>query len=635
MALRATIYARSKSKPFVSTWKTDNLSTGSSTTTQVKLPLVSSGTYNMRVDWGDGTTSNITTWNVGNTHTYTVAGTYQIIIKGKCIGWQFNNGGDRLKILSVQKWGGLRLGNISSVFNGCANLNLTAVEDVLNLTGTSTLERLFQACTSLTVVNRINEWDTSGINSMLGTFYGCSSFNQSLSNWNVSNVTTFGNSTSNNVGMFENCTLFNQNLNSWNVSKGTNFITMFSGCTNFNNGLTSGVSGVMSWTLNTTNNIGAYGMFRSSWDVSSVVDFTGMFQGATIFNNGLASGVSGILPWTINTTSNVSMQSMFQSATSFNCALPWNMSKVTTIASMFQSATKFNQNLNSWTLSICNSFASTFNGATNFNNGLASGVAGNMFWNFSGITTTNSMFRLATAFNQNLGILNLPVCSDFISMFNGANKFNNGGSTDINSWVLKTTGTIDFGSIFNGASLFNQPLNLWNTIAVTNMFQMFSSASIFNQPIGSWDTSNVINISQMFANALLFNQPLNGWVTSLVNNMSNTFSNAQSFNQPLNSWVTNSVTNMLNMFANCPFNQDIGMWNVSNVTNFTTFMSGKTPATFSAANLDAIYNGWSSRPVQPNLTITFGTAKYTLAGQAGRDILDFAPNNWTITDGGI
>ena len=64
-------------------------------------------------------------------------------------------------------------------------------------------------------------------------------------------------------------------------------------------------------------------------------------------------------------------------------------------------------------------------------------------------------------------------------------------------------------------------------------------------------------------------------------------------------------------------------------------MLGKTPATFSSTNLDAIYNGWSSRPVKPNLSITFGTAKYTAAGQAGKNILTGAPNNWSITDGGI
>jgi hypothetical protein len=64
-------------------------------------------------------------------------------------------------------------------------------------------------------------------------------------------------------------------------------------------------------------------------------------------------------------------------------------------------------------------------------------------------------------------------------------------------------------------------------------------------------------------------------------------------------------------------------------------MAGKNTTTFSTANLDAIYNGWSQLTLQPNLTANFGSIKYTAASQAGRNILTGAPNNWEITDGGI
>jgi hypothetical protein len=66
-------------------------------------------------------------------------------------------------------------------------------------------------------------------------------------------------------------------------------------------------------------------------------------------------------------------------------------------------------------------------------------------------------------------------------------------------------------------------------------------------------------------------------------------------------------------------------------------MQGKTNLNYSSANLDAIYNGWSllSPFLTPNLTVNFGTIKYTLAGQAGKNILTGAPNNWVIVDGGI
>jgi surface protein len=108
-----------------------------------------------------------------------------------------------------------------------------------------------------------------------------------------------------------------------------------------------------------------------------------------------------------------------------------------------------------------------------------------------------------------------------------------------------------------------------------------------------------------------------------------------SFNQNIGSWNVSSVTDMSYMFYNnSVFNQDIGSWNVSNVSSFGSFMSGKSSANYSAANLDSIYNGWSSRSVKPNLTITFGSIKYNSTAQSGKNVLTSSPNNWTITDGG-
>jgi surface protein len=115
------------------------------------------------------------------------------------------------------------------------------------------------------------------------------------------------------------------------------------------------------------------------------------------------------------------------------------------------------------------------------------------------------------------------------------------------------------------------------------------------------------------------------------------FGNAVAFNQPISNWNVSNVTNMGSMFLNATaFNQDIGAWNIGNVTNFTGFMAGKTAANFSPSNLNSIYNGWSALPsVQPNVSINFGNILYTSASQAGKDILDNAPNNWAIVDGGL
>jgi hypothetical protein len=72
---------------------------------------------------------------------------------------------------------------------------------------------------------------------------------------------------------------------------------------------------------------------------------------------------------------------------------------------------------------------------------------------------------------------------------------------------------------------------------------------------------------------------------------------------------------------NSSFNQPIGSWNVSSVVTYTLFMDGKSPANYSTANLDAIYNGWIANELSPAETISFGTIKYTAAGAEGKALL--------------
>jgi surface protein len=250
-----------------------------------------------------------------------------------------------------------------------------------------------------------------------------------------------------------------------------------------------------------------------------------------------------------------------------------------------------------------NNLASYFQLCTNFN-----GAIGN--WNVSNVTNMAAMFQSASSFNQNIGAWDVSKVTSFDDMFNLATVFNNGGFSNIDNWRFSTTNNITMFQVFRDAIAFNQPIGSWNTTRVINMQNMFLRA-IFNQNIASWDVSNVTNMAGMFFSASAFNQPIGSWNTSAVTNMANMFQSASSFNQ------------------------NIGAWNVSNVTNITNFMFGKTAANYSAANLDSIYNGWSSRAVKPNISITFGTIKYTALGVAGKLILTSAPNNWTITDGGI
>ena len=91
---------------FVSTWDTSKISSGSSNTKQIRLPLESDGDYDFTVYWDDGTSDHITTSNYTSAvHTYSKPGIYELAIVGKIEGFRFNLGGDRNTLINITRWG--------------------------------------------------------------------------------------------------------------------------------------------------------------------------------------------------------------------------------------------------------------------------------------------------------------------------------------------------------------------------------------------------------------------------------------------------------------------------------------------------------------------------------------------------
>jgi len=511
---------------FISQWNTNNTSTGSSSSTQVALPLTSTGSYNFTVNWGDGTSNTITTWNDSNkTHTYAAAGTYTLNITGTITGFYFNNSGDRLKLTQISQWGSLKLGTTEgSYFYGAANLTVTAT-DLLDLTGTTSLLRAFSSCTSLTTVPSMNSWNTSSVTHMGSLFQSASVFNQDIGSWNTSNVTTLG-------AMFNSAAAFNQNIGSWNTSKVNSLFTTFQGATVFNNGGSS-----------TINN----------WDTSAVTDMSYLFTQALAFNQNIGS-------W--NTAKVTSMGNMFWSATAFNQNIgSWNTVNVTSMGNMFNGATAFNQNIGSWNTAKVTNMGNMFSSATAFNQNIGS-------WNTSNVTDMSTMFYNDTVFDQDLGSWNVSKVTSMFRMFWNASKFNNGGTSNINNW--NTSAVTNMGWMFNGATLFNQNIGSWDTSRVTAMSVMFLSAKAFNQNIGSWNTILVNDMTGMFNGASAFNQNIGSWNTAAVTNMYQMFTGASVFNQNIGNWNTAKVTNMASMFQSATaFNQNISIWSSGNTSSST------------------------------------------------------------------
>lgn len=285
---------------------------------------------------------------------------------------------------------------------------------------------------------------------------------------------------------------------------------------------------------------------------------------------------------------------------------------------------------------------------------------------FSLTTNFSSMFQNCTSLTGNAGFTNWILNTDpsasvsFVRMFHSTTNFNG----DLSNWNVSRVTAMQ--EVFRDAIIFNQNIDNWNVGNVTNMSNMFNNAKAFNQNISNWDVSKVTQMIGMFQSAVAFNSPLNwGNNTANVTNMSNMFFGASVFNQALNSWDVSNVTTMASMFYNAiafnspldwgnktakitfinhmfygaiAFDQDLGSWDISNVTNMFYFLfNGK----LSRKNYDNTLRGWSTldpgeTKIPTNLNVHFGTSNYSNNNSVVDARTDLTGSrSWVITDGGM
>ena len=220
----ANTSATAENSAFRSTWRV------SPEDNSITLPLVKGYKYDFTVDWGDGQSTHVDSYDdLDATHFYAAGGEYNLVIEGILEAWSF--GGDHTfgddhafphhghkdknKILSVENFGDLAYKDLRGAFWGCTHLS------------------------------DFKGGVTSGVNDMAYMFYGAGSATPEVNEWDVSNVTTM-------EYMFSLAEKATPKVSQWETSKVTDMSEMFYGAVSADPDV-------------------------RKWDVSSVIDMTWMF----------------------------------------------------------------------------------------------------------------------------------------------------------------------------------------------------------------------------------------------------------------------------------------------------------------------------------------------------------------------
>ena len=125
---------------------------------------------------------------------------------------------------------------------------------------------------------------------------------------------------------------------------------------------------------------------------------------------------------------------------------------------------------------------------------------------------------------------------------------------------------IRFGHIGDREKILS--IDQWGDITWTTMIEAFRGCS--NLQLTATDAPNLTQVSSlllMFSHAKNLNQDIGNWDVSNITNMAGMFRGASAFNQDIGNWNTSKVTNMESMFEGAhTFNQNLDGWNTSNVT---------------------------------------------------------------------
>ena len=383
----------------------------------------------------------------------------------------------------------------------------------------------------------IQNWDTSRLISMKDAFNQTIaqnfSFNENLSNWDFSNVTTCH-------GLFKDNESFDNGGKdpSWDTSALLNAANMFQGCSSFNRNLSNMTMTNVLTTSHMFNNATNYQGtgIGYGWDLQSCTNMTSMFEGASSFDQFLSSD-----GWGSGTRSQ--LKSMFKNASSFRNG--FGIGFFSSYSPLYLGDT-----------SSVTDFTSMFEGASSYD------WPGRIELHLDSATTTEAMFANTP---KMYGIIKGHLRTDGTETFYAGNVTNmtrmfegsavlevhlNTDSVTTMEAMFKNALGSPITKVFDLVShIIGNAHYTWNTSNVTNFSEMFSGAKSFNGDLSSFNTSSCEDFSKMFKEATIFNQDITGWDVSSSQNMNEMFSGAKALRKNVRLWAPEPTsTTFTNMF---------------------------------------------------------------------------------------
>lgn len=287
--------------------------------------------------------------------------------------------------------------------------------------------------------------------------------------------------------------------------------------------------------------------------------------------------IPNTLPPTVTSTS-----LMFYNNNLFNQDISvWDTSNVTEMEQMFNGASVFNQDLSGWCVSNIpvtpNYFSANANAWT-----LPKPVWGTCPSKEPAPSTGTLKFttqNLVIPSQRMKGTITLTGLSGDWQLLGGDTVLHSNVSTAnvanytvyLTDWfahepTFEFIGTADkvIIDIHNGFAGIN-PIGIVTIESFSNtVANQTISAPACTLTVPDTLPAGITSTNKMFRNCSEFNQDISMWDTSNVKDMSFMFAGASNFNQDISSWDVGQVTNMNSMFDSAKnFNQDLSGWNVS------------------------------------------------------------------------